>query len=62
MDRELWSSLNPGLDCLARGGCLMVEHRQGVAWARWCLWCGGGVSNEHEAGWGSGGPGEGESI
>jgi hypothetical protein len=39
------------LDCIARGGCLIVEHSDGCAWASWCLWCGVGISNEHGAGW-----------
>lgn len=49
----LWSDLTPGLDCLVRGH-LWVKHQEGVKQASWCLWCGAGVSNEHEAGWGAG--------
>lgn len=54
-----WLGLNPdmpGLDCIPRGHVLTVEMTvpgafatypgTGEAWARWCLWCGGGVSNE----------------
>lgn len=52
---ELWSDKTPGLDCLVRGH-LVVTHTQpgafptypgsGEATASWCVWCGGGVSNE----------------
>lgn len=46
----------PGLDCIVRGHLLSVTLTQpgafptypgsGEATATWCLWCGGGVSNE----------------
>ena len=56
---ELWSRLAPGFDCLSRGH-IWVEHEpendQDIREAQWCLWCGSGVSNEHEAGWGAGAP------
>lgn len=51
---DLWRDPPSQLDCIARGGCLIVEQCQGIAWASWCIWCGAGVSNEHEAGWGAG--------
>lgn len=53
----LWSEQMPGLDCISRGH-LLVQHEQPgawtvapdsyvrVPWAQWCIWCGGGVSNE----------------
>jgi hypothetical protein len=50
----MWSPTQPGLDCISRGH-LWVEHRQPGVWptengatpyASWCLWCGGGMSNE----------------
>lgn len=52
--RELWSTSAPGLDCLVREH-IRVSHEQEGAFrtangetprATWCLWCGGGVSNE----------------
>lgn len=52
---QLWSETTPGLDCLARRGHILVDLRQEGAFrtangavprASWCLWCGGGVSNE----------------
>lgn len=52
---QLWSDRMPGLDCLARRGHILVQHEQEGAFptangevpsASWCLWCGGGVSNE----------------
>lgn len=44
----------PGLDCLNPGHLLVTLAQPGafstaedqVATATWCLWCGGGVSNE----------------
>lgn len=51
---ELWSATTPGLDCLVRKH-IRVELAQEGAFrtangetprASWCLWCGGGVSNE----------------
>lgn len=51
---RLWSETMPGLDCLARKH-IWVSHRREGAFrtangetprATWCLWCGGGVSNE----------------
>lgn len=54
MTSDLWSDAMPGLDCISRGHVL-VEHTEPGAWpteggrtpwASWCLWCGGGVSNE----------------
>ncbi len=51
---ELWSEVMPGLDCLVRKH-LWVSLKQEGAFptrdgrtprATWCLWCGGGVSNE----------------
>lgn len=51
---QLWSERMPGLDCLVRRH-LLVSHTQEGAFrtangemprATWCLWCGGGVSNE----------------
>jgi hypothetical protein len=58
MNNQLWDP-NPSMDCLVRG-CINVKYRDGIRWASWCLWCGTGVSNEHEAGWGAGAttPGE----
>lgn len=44
---ELWHPSVPGLDCLARGH-IWVEHRVGLAHGAWCLWCGTGVTNEHD--------------
>lgn len=58
MPDDLWSAI-PGVDCMARGH-IWVEHTQGAAWAQWCLWCGAGVSNEHEAGWGAGASDQGQ--
>ena len=55
----LWSDLSPGLDCLVRGH-IWVTRQEGAKRASWCLWCGSGVSNEHEAGWGAGEPGQGD--
>lgn len=44
----------PGMDCLTRGHLHVENTEPGAfptsdgepAWAQWCLWCGGGVSNE----------------
>lgn len=46
---DLWHATVPGFDCLwpARGH-IWVRHRAGSADASWCLWCGTGVTNEHE--------------
>jgi len=44
----LWHPSNPSFDCLARGHITLVDHRDGRASASWCMWCGSGVSNEHE--------------
>lgn len=52
---ELWHDSVPGMDCISRGH-MLVSHTQegafptsdgGVPTATWCLWCGGGVSNEY---------------
>lgn len=54
-DRELWHDSVPGLDCLIRGHLLVTDTQPGAfetdpdsgePTATWCLWCGGGVSNE----------------
>jgi hypothetical protein len=49
-----WPSEPPGLDCLGDGHILVSNEQPGawftedgsVPWASWCLYCGGGVSNE----------------
>jgi hypothetical protein len=51
----LWHDSVPAMDCLMRGH-LLVTHTEpgafetypdsGEPTATWCLWCGGGVSNE----------------
>lgn len=51
---QLWSETMPGLDCLVRRHLLVTLEQEGafptangeVPRATWCLWCGGGVSNE----------------
>ena len=52
--RPGWASSPPGLDCLTEGHIWVTNTEPGafptegdaVPEASWCLWCGGGVSNE----------------
>jgi hypothetical protein len=44
---DLWHPTVPGFDCLSRGH-IWVEQHVGHAYGSWCLWCGSGVTNEHE--------------
>jgi len=54
VSRELWSRSAPGFDCISRGHILVTHEQEGafptddgvLPKAHWCLWCGGGVSNE----------------
>lgn len=47
MSAELWHPSVPGFDCLSREH-IWVEYRIGRAHGSWCLWCGSGVTNEHD--------------